>query len=845
MPSFSADPMTIKNKFLVGYQGWFYCHGDGEPVGPGHHGWIHWFTHPVPDGGSPNIDYWPDTSQYPREELFVAPGFKHKDGKQAHLFSSRNPKTVQKHFHWMAENGVDGVFLQRFVGLCDMTGGGNEGNRRIRDEVGDNVQRAAEREGRVYAIMYDISGVDPERVQEIVEADWYHLLQEKRVLNSPNYLREDGKHVIGIWGAQPSRPIAPARLLNYVVPPRLRVQGQQTHARPNARVDFLLPKFNPGGVYLVAGTPAHWRTSDSDADSNPEFVPAWMQSFDALSPWTVGRYSDQASADAFAEDRIQGDVMFLGKWAMNRGRRVHYMPVVHPGGSGFNTSDGQWTRNAAPREGGRFLWRQIYNARKWGARTMYGAMWDEYDEGTQFLPAITRTEDLPKDHGQKYTLIAYDVDGYDVPPDWYMRIAGYGSELTKDERYIEDRFPEKELRDWPNTHPKYEVRPTLQSLLASGSRDGGSSGQGQGQSYEDWLKTSEQAKAQDEAPPPPYSLEAEENARLQTGAAQGPQPPISTRPQPAQQNSRPPPPVPPRLNSPSGTSPTPQHNAGTAPPVPLGSRPTSLATSAPQTSAALGSRPPLTGRHSRTPSPHLSPTQLAPMQSSYPGQHMSAPQPPSQYQQHGSTSPSPYDQPILAFPMPSLSPLSQPGSTWSPQATTQPTWPRQDWNYPQPSHPAPLPVPPSQASYDYSSGYDEPVAFPGAMHGAGSGDYSFPMPQPAPMLEPQQLSPGPPPPLQSRESRSRASSGDYRTSPSSARPEQALQLPYPHHDSIRPPTLKSPSPRPGDLLPPPTHKHRSRSISGSTGADTIRKGSIIQRGLGGVSAALSKFAPGK
>src|SRR5712672_691187 len=86
----------------------FYCHGDGEPVGPGenasppclvpkgrhvspildHHGWIHWFTYPVPHGGHLNIDYWPDTSQYSREELFVAPGFKHKDGSPAHLFSS-------------------------------------------------------------------------------------------------------------------------------------------------------------------------------------------------------------------------------------------------------------------------------------------------------------------------------------------------------------------------------------------------------------------------------------------------------------------------------------------------------------------------------------------------------------------------------------------------------------------------------------------------------------------------------------------------------------------------------------------------------------------------------------
>lgn len=62
----------------------------------GHHGWIHWFTYPVSEGGHLNSDYWPDTSQYSREELFEAPGFKLKDGSPARLFSSRNPKTVQK-----------------------------------------------------------------------------------------------------------------------------------------------------------------------------------------------------------------------------------------------------------------------------------------------------------------------------------------------------------------------------------------------------------------------------------------------------------------------------------------------------------------------------------------------------------------------------------------------------------------------------------------------------------------------------------------------------------------------------------------------------------------------------
>ena len=69
---------------------------------------------------------------------------------------------------------------------------------------------------------YDVSGVPTERIQEVIEKDWNHLLREKRVLNSPNYLRENGKPVISIWGAQPF--ISLASLLNSVVIRRFRLQ---------------------------------------------------------------------------------------------------------------------------------------------------------------------------------------------------------------------------------------------------------------------------------------------------------------------------------------------------------------------------------------------------------------------------------------------------------------------------------------------------------------------------------------------------------------------------------------------------------------------------------------------
>ena len=52
----------------------------------------------------------------------------------------------------MAQHGVHGAFLQRFAGQCDGRAE-NDGIRRIRDEIGERVQEAAETNGRVYAIM--------------------------------------------------------------------------------------------------------------------------------------------------------------------------------------------------------------------------------------------------------------------------------------------------------------------------------------------------------------------------------------------------------------------------------------------------------------------------------------------------------------------------------------------------------------------------------------------------------------------------------------------------------------------------------------------------------------------
>ena len=47
---------------------------------------------------------------------------------------------------------------------------------------------------------YDVSGVPPERIEEIIKFDWKHLVYNKRVFDSPSYLREKGKPVVALWG---------------------------------------------------------------------------------------------------------------------------------------------------------------------------------------------------------------------------------------------------------------------------------------------------------------------------------------------------------------------------------------------------------------------------------------------------------------------------------------------------------------------------------------------------------------------------------------------------------------------------------------------------------------------
>ncbi|KAJ3994531.1 hypothetical protein F5050DRAFT_465003 [Lentinula boryana] len=425
-----VDPTTIQRKFLVGYQGWFTCRGDG--AGLDNHGWSHWLKdgeEESPLGGKKlATDLWPDMSRYPPSELYPVPGFKHKSGEHASLFSSCNPNTVRRHFNWMACHGIDGVFLQRFVGQCDPWHPNYKAIIDGRDKVGNNVRLAAEAEGRVFCIMYDVSGVSPNRVQQVLEHDWSHLIREQCLLDSPNYLQERGKPVLCLWGFGFSK---------------IRYDPDTVRA-----IISFFRESTPGGVYIIAGVPAHWRTGDGDSDPNPEFLKLWLNHCDAISPWTVGRYKTEEEATRYANEIMKVDIETLtvkNQSGQNPHGHVDYIPVVLPGGSGYNMSGGKWAFNNIKREGGRFLWRQIYNATKHGAKIIYGATWDEYDEGTALMPAVESRLLLPISH--QSPLLPLDEDGYTVPADWYMRICGLTAGYLRSESQLQEEFPYETLRD--------------------------------------------------------------------------------------------------------------------------------------------------------------------------------------------------------------------------------------------------------------------------------------------------------------------------------------------------------------------------------------------------------------
>merc|ERR1719359_493419 len=111
--------------------------------------------------------------------------------------------------------------------------------------------------------MWDMSGAKSSWDSDI-KNDWKNHV--KKYVSSKQYLRENGKPVVCIFGIG------------------LRDRQQ---AKPSMSLS-LIRWLQAEGLYVIGSGPYYWRTDGHDAASGFDKVHA---AFDAVMPWAVGRYN--------------------------------------------------------------------------------------------------------------------------------------------------------------------------------------------------------------------------------------------------------------------------------------------------------------------------------------------------------------------------------------------------------------------------------------------------------------------------------------------------------------------------------------------------------------------------
>ena len=402
---------SYKGLVMAGYQGWFGA--------PGQTGVLY------PDETQVRIDMWPDVSEY---EVTYPTGLKHADGSTARFFSSQDKSTVDVHFKWMKEYGVDGVFMQRFYsatrpnvvpanaqGGAPRGGGGNS-----RNIVLQNAFELASKYERAIAVMYDLSGLSGRGgdCSRLID-DWKFLVDSMKVTNqtgAKTYLHYEGKPLVAIWGI--GFPDRPYDIRNIGI---------------DRFINFLQNDPEYGGCSVMVGVPTFWRDLNADCVHDP-YLHEIIRSADIVLPWMVQRFTPLLHNDM---DRYRDVILEDIKWCKENG--IGYAPCVTPGFSWHNLSrfefpDDVKPTGSIPRQGGRFYWQQLSTAINSGAEMIYVAMFDEVNEGT----AIFKCSDNPP-----VSDIAKFVGIDGVPSDHYLWLTGEASKMLRKEKALSLRMPQR------------------------------------------------------------------------------------------------------------------------------------------------------------------------------------------------------------------------------------------------------------------------------------------------------------------------------------------------------------------------------------------------------------------
>jgi hypothetical protein len=385
-----VDTTTLTGKVMCGYQGWFNCDGDGA-----NRGWVHWVkSKGIPSPANIKVDLWPDVSELGPDERFET-AFHHADGSSAQVFSSFKQATVVRHFQWMREYGIDGAFVQRFAAGVHSPDFLEQNNT-----VLAHCREGANRNGRAYALMYDLSGLAAGRIEDVID-DWRQLRTRMKLGEDPAYLHHRGKPVVAVWG----------------------IGFNDKRAYTLAECKRLIEFLKADGCTVMLGVPTFWREQKNDAVSDPALHEV-LALADIISPWTVGRYHTPEEAAKYAAQQIKPDLAWCAE------HHLDYLPVIFPGFSWRNMY-GQNT-NAIPRLRGAFYWQQFAEDKRASATMLYVAMFDEVDEGTAIFKC---TNDVPPESEAPF------VTFEGLPTDYYLRLTGEGAKILRGQAPVESAQP--------------------------------------------------------------------------------------------------------------------------------------------------------------------------------------------------------------------------------------------------------------------------------------------------------------------------------------------------------------------------------------------------------------------